>query len=568
MPLNRISTFFEKRTRVAMITVGAAIALAAGGLASYWVVTQRRPAIASLPVGSDLVPQDALMTVSFSTDTEQWRELRQFGTPETQEQLDERLAEWRDRLLTDYGYRYDRDVQPWIGEEATLAVLTNLSEAPETPDPIEQNAQTLVLILPIDDVVQAQAVLSEAQDSAERSWTVRDYNGAQIRETEVDGRNLSVTVVDNRFLVISEDGAAIERMIDTHRGGESVADTPGYRQAIADVAATDPFLRVYVNAPVAREVVTTNTIQPIPTQGFSPLKNNQGIAATVTLEEDTIQIQGAGWLPQDSEQRYQVNNTATNMPTLLPEETLMMMSGANLQQFWQQFSQGPVADPKSLSNPAILRDAIQSTTGLDLDQDLLAWMDGEFSLALIADPAPSSTVRTAGVVFMVKASDRTQADAALKRLDDVMGDRYQFEVKETNLKGESVVQWVSPFASLTVTRGWMSSDVAFLAIGAPVAETILPKPNTSLSQNSLFQSVTQSDRNTSSGYFFLNLEQLLGTSGSLPIPNLPENGEAYAKAIRAIGVKAAIQRETSTRFDISVLMRKTENARPLPSPEE
>ncbi|MDX2214930.1 MAG: DUF3352 domain-containing protein [Oculatellaceae cyanobacterium bins.114] len=567
MSPNRISTFFEKRTRVVLVTIGATIALAAGGLASYWVVTQRRPAIASLPVGSDLVPQDALMTLTFSTDTEQWQELRQFGTPETQKQLDERLAEWRDRLLTDYGYRYERDIQPWIGDEATLAVLTEATST-ETAEPVQPDSQSFALILPIDDVVQAQAILSEAQGGSDRSWTVRDYNGGQIRETEVKGRNLSVTVLDNRFVVLSEDEAAIEQVIDTHRDGESVADTPGYRQAIADVASNEPFLRLYVNAPVARSLVTANTIQPIPTPGFSPLKNNQGIAATLTLEEDKIQIQGVGWLPSDSEQRYQVKNNATEMPTLLPEETLMMVSGGNLQQFWQEFSQGSAADPKSLGNPALLREAIQSTTGLDLDQDLLAWMDGEFSMALIADPTQSSTVRTAGVVFMVKTSDRDQADAALKRLDAVMGDRYQFEVKDTNIGGESVVQWVSPFASLTVTRGWMSQNVAFLAIGAPVAETILPKPTANLSQSALFQEATQGDRDDSNGYFFLNLEQLLGTSGSLPIPNLPQNGETYAKAIRAIGIKALIQNESSTRYDISVLMRKTENPRPLPSPKE
>lgn len=578
MPLDQMATLFKKRTPAVLITLGAAIALTAGGIASYWLL-QRRPAIASMPVGSDIVPQDAAMTLTFSTQPDHWRELRQYGTPETQAQLDQQLADWRDRLLTNYGFEYERDIQPWIGEEVTLAVLPdslsdatasdspdgNASEIPEADQPY---SQSIVLILPIADGMEAQAVLSEAEETGSRSWTTRDYNGTQIRETQADGRELSVTVIDNRFLVLSEDATAIESVIDTQRGGDSVAQTPGYRQAITDVAAPDPFLRVYINAPVARAIATANTIQPVPTQGFSPLRYNQGIAATVSLESEKIQIQGTGWLTEGDERRYEVKNEATELPTLLPEETLMMVSGGNLQQLWQDFSQEPPADPRNLSNPALLRDAIQTTTGLDLDQDLMTWMDGEFALGLIADPAQTNTVRTAGVVLMVQTSDRTSAEAALKQLDETMGDRYQFEVKETNLANQSVVQWVSPFASLTVTRGWIGDNIAFLAIGAPVAETILPRPDASLSQNTTFQSVTQSDRGSNNGHFFINLERLMTADGSVPIPNLPENGEAYLKAIRAIGVTASIRSERSTQYDISVLMRQTNNPRPLPPPEE
>ncbi len=74
-----------------------------------------------LPVGSEVIPQDALMTISVSTDTGQWDKLREFGTPQSQAAIDQNLAGARDRILTANGFDYDRDIKPWIGREVTVA---------------------------------------------------------------------------------------------------------------------------------------------------------------------------------------------------------------------------------------------------------------------------------------------------------------------------------------------------------------------------------------------------------------------------------------------------------------
>jgi len=91
----------KKRNFALLLGLGTAIALAAGGGAAYWYVERRLPN-AAMPVGADIVPQNALMTVSFSTDAGQWRKLRQFGTSETQAIFDQNLAQLRDRLFDLY----------------------------------------------------------------------------------------------------------------------------------------------------------------------------------------------------------------------------------------------------------------------------------------------------------------------------------------------------------------------------------------------------------------------------------------------------------------------------------
>jgi hypothetical protein len=576
-----LKPLFKKHTPAVLAGVGVAVVLAAGGLAAFWIGTQRKPLIASLPAGSNVVPQDALATLTFSTDPSQWQTLRQFGTPETQTRVDEQLAELRDRFLTSHGYDYRRDIQPWIGEEMTVAILTTAPVVPTSSAnpgaiaPLPRGAETqqqFVMVLPIANPAVAQNLLADAQDNAQpntqQSWETRDYKGIEIRETGSGDDAIAAAVLGNQFVVVSPTDSALEQVIDTYKGGTSVANTPGYRQAIGRIAAAEPFARVYVNAPVARELATVNTIQPIPTQGLSPLSANQGLAATLTLEPEGVQIRGIGWLAADSQQRYDVKNTASQLPTLLPDDTLLMVSGGNLQQLWQTYSQQANAeiDPKSLSNPANFRQAIQETTGLDLEQDWLSWMNGEFGIALIPSGGQTNSGSTAGLVLFTKASDRTAAEQTLKQLDDEMGDRYQFKVSNAQVDGESVVKWVSPFASLTVTRGWLSGDVAFMAIGNPTISDGLLKSTSSLEQSTTFRQATATDLKANNGHFFINVDQLINTKSNIPIPNLPQNIQTFAKAIRAIGVTTAIQDERSTRYDIQVLLHKNNNSRPLPVP--
>ncbi|HEY9621377.1 MAG TPA: DUF3352 domain-containing protein [Crinalium sp.] len=576
--LSALRPLLKKGTPAALVGLGAAIVIGAGGLAAYWVIAQRKPVIASMPVGSNIIPQDALATLTFSTEPGQWRSLRQFGTPETQAVLDKNLAEFRDRFLTAYGYDYRRDIQPWIGQEITIAFLTAPTTVQTTGPNSNSNSlepikpavlqQPMVMVLPIADAAAAQAVFAKTQSEAGQTWTTRNYKGVEIRESTSGPHPISAAVFGTQFVVVAPDDTALERIIDTYKGGESIASTPGYRQAIGQIAAADPFMRAYVNAPVARDLATANTIQPLPTQGMSPLQNNRGIAATLTLATEGIRIQGISWLDPDNKQRYQVQNTAAQAPKLLPRDTVLLISGGNLQQFWQTYSQpsGTDVDPKSLGNPANFRQAIQEATGLDLEQDLLSWMNGEFGLAVIPVAGQANTGTTAGIVLLTKAGDRSAADRALKRLDNVMSDRYRFKVSEDQNNGQPLVKWVSPFASLTVTRGWLSGDVAFMAIGSPATSDTLLKSTSSLEQSDTFRNVTTTDLSSNNGHFFIDVDRLLNSENSFPIPALPKNMQAFAKAIRAIGVTTAIQNERSARYDIQVLLHRTNNSNPLPTP--
>ena len=570
---------------VVLIVAGSATGLLIGGAIAWWSLQQ--PVIAELPTGADIIPQNAALTVSISTNASQWQQLRQFGTPTTEAAFSKNWSQFYDQLLSANGFEFDRDIKPWVGSEMTIAflapaALTNPQNSqqvqPYSADPLKGDAPP-VLVLLIANPLKAKELLSQPRVADGQAWVDRDYKGIKIREVQGKTEHAyAAAVLGDRYVVISPDSKAIEQVVDTFKGKAAIVRTSGYSQAFTQLKTeSSPLLRLYVNVPTTSAVVANNATQPVPPQGLALLQGSQGLAATMALEPNGVGIDAVSWLPDDSKVRYQVSNNAERMPALLPASAVLMTSGGKFQQSWQTYSQlvGANGATGGVFNPGFIRQGFNNLTGLDFDKDLAAWMDGEFSLALVSQPAvtgnsPSAATSApakAGVLILAQTSDRKAADAAFKKLDAVMQDRYHYRVESGKLGDQPIVNWVSPFSSLTLTRGWLSGNVAFLAVGAGVGSTIAPAPTQSLAQNPLFQSSSSKTLLSNNGHFYLELERFADRSISLPLPTLPPEHQAYLSAIRSLNVTAAIQDARTAKYDVHVLLRKVSNPPTVPSPQ-
>jgi len=577
-----------------VLVIGTAIALGLGGYLGYRLARGPQAGTADLPVGVEVLPPDTVMALTVTTNEGQWRRLRSFGTLRSRAQFDAQLVRWRDRFLTANGLEYQRDIQPWVGDTITLAFLPLDGETAPPPDAASPSPETeqsptdaaspnpdlpdllanpdqplpLVAILPIADAARAQQALSTAPSSTGQRVETREYQGFPIRQVDGEGdQDYTATVLENEYAVVSNQAVAVERVIDAYRGGARLTEVAGYREAIANSALTQPFLRLYLNGPEVRQVVAANTLQPIPLLTLTPLQRNQGMTASLSLEPQGLRLLGASWLAADSETRYTVNNDAGALPDLLPDETQLLISGGNLRQFWEGYRQQAIANPANPLNPSTFEQGIARTTSLDWNEDFLPWMDREFALALVPLASPTGASQM-GVVLIAQTSDRAAAEATLEKLDLVMGDRYQFRVSPTEIEGKPVVTWESPFGSLAVTHGWLDDNTAFLTLGANTVSQLLPSPEVTLQENDLFKATRSPELTAHNGRVFVDMEGLRSFSGTLPLPPFPERIDAMINAIQQMGLTSAVGSDRTSRFDLSLRIPKEGEALPLPSPGE
>ncbi|MEI2580656.1 DUF3352 domain-containing protein [Scytonema sp. PRP1] len=572
MALPLVSNSMSKRKKPSLVlTLSSAGLLIGAGSAAYWLLTQGNLSSRDLLPGANIIPQNALVAVSLTTDPGQWEKLREFGTKETQSLLDKNLVQLRDRFLTNHGYDFQKDISPWVGDQVTIAIVApNASKTTSKPVATDgeatTNEQSMVMILPVKNLQRASSILAQPKAVKDGKWIDRTYENIPIKETQGQvGEKFSAALLDKRFLVITDNPKTTEQAIDAYKGKASLATSAGFAENFPKIARSGPFAQFYVNVPYSAKIATASPNRPLPAQVLSQLQNNQGLAGTMTLESEGIRLKSVSWLNPNSPRVLAVENKAGKMQNRLPAETLMMLSGGNLQQLWADYVLTSQRNPYSPVMPEQLRKGVKSLTNLDLDQDLLNWMGGEFSVSVIPNTPKEGLPENfrAALVFMVQASNRSRAEIALKQLDEVMKNQYQFQVKYTTVDGKPVVNWLGPFGTLTATHGWLDGDVAFLTVGAPVNDRVIPRQNNTLANTALFQNTVPSEPNPTNGQLFLDVER---TAKYFPLASFVPNQRALLEATRSAGVTVAVSDSRSTRYDIFVSLKKAGKPDPLSSP--
>ena len=545
-----------------LLPIGGTVALIVAGSIAFWALTRSDFAPGTLPIGSNVIPEDALMVVSITTEPEQWKQLRAFGTQKSQTFLDQNIAQVRDRFLFDNRLDYERDIQPWVGREASFALLSPQAETEPPADGASvrpANPQPALLVLPIQDGTKAAEILGKSRDG--QQWTKRIHRDVEIQESQIGKANttLAIAVLDGKLVVVANSPRAIEQAIETYKGSKAIATLPGYSNALGQIQTGPSFSTIYLNLPAMAQQ-DGRAIRPNPKKNIS----TQSWAMTATLQNDGIQMKSILWLKPDSQIKFDTKNNAKTMMTRLPADSIMTLAGGSFKQFWTDYSRDYATNSIKLLDPASFKQEIRGAIGMDLEQDFANWMDGEFSLALLPVQSGSSPLNPVGVTMMVQASDRRAAEKALTQLDETMGRKYNFKIESNKIANQDVVLWKMPNGEISVTRGWLDNNIAFLTLGGPVATTFLPRPANPLTNQPMFRQVID-EKAAKNGEVFIDLEKA-ATYKDLPLLRSPLSNLLWTEAIRSIGITMVNTSDRTIRYDAVVLLKKGATPGVLPSP--
>ncbi len=551
----------KQKQRKKLARTGAATLLVGLMAIGCWKLLSGRSGTLDTSNGMSLLPQDTFFSVSISTDAQRWQKFTEFGIPESRGVFQQQITKFQTDFLTHYGYDYQRDIQPWIGKQILLGYLDNPSATLDKSVPTQATVKQTIAILPIGDRGAAQQVVEQHQTPIDANLVESNYKGVAIREFKRKVGTMAFAIVDN-YVVITTDRSGLERVIDTQQGGKSLLTVPGYTKALTEIEIDRPFAQIYMNVPVAMAVGAASSPQTLEPAKLAQIQHQQGIAANATLDTEGIAWKGISWLKPDAKQKLVVENQGQNMAENLPANTLAMVSGGNLQRLWQDYAREADANPLAPLNPNELVKSLDNATGLSLDSEILNWSKGPFGIAMVPKPDQVDTELGAGLVILQQANDRSAAEKAFTKLDTKVSQT--FKIKKVQIGGKEAIEWVSPLGAARTTHGWLDRDLAFLTLGAPVANTFVPQPKSRLSDTALFQQSTRSNLDPHNGQFFIDVDRTIN-AGNLPLPYISPEVRAGFQAVKSLGVTSAIFDESSNRFDIFVALKKVPGVATLPA---
>jgi len=540
------------------IAIGGAAIVTIGGAALFLVGRQTQ--VAGIIGVTRAVPQEAHVVMAFNTKTELWQKLQQFGTPDSQKLLGQSLNQsFLSAFLVQSKTDYGQDVQPWIGSHLVAALVPSI-EKPSNP------AATLV-IAPTLDRGKSSAFLTKYRDALAQQgakFTEKDYKGFKYLEspTKMSGQSVITADIDGRYVAITTSSELIQRTLDTYKGElPALAQKSNFASVYANPASSniaEPLAQVYLDGSIALKFIgeqtKLNLSSPLLDQSQREL---DAITFSVGTQKEGMRLEVDTHVKTDSSDPAKTSEG--KVLEKLPQESFLVVSGIDINQFWQSLVKQSKGNSGSEQVIKQIRDGVKTSIGLDFDRDILKWMTGEFAIAAI--PIDRGSLQNAGfgLVILAQTADKPATNKFFTKLDGLLATfkssallPQETEIKTRKLGNQELTAW--EFGKATVASyGSIDRSYAFWGMGN-LAESLIPSPTQNLSASKAFQTLTSSMPKPNSGSLYLNMTPTLTLVDKL-IPAVAKSNPNYVQirivldAIRGVAITNTTLNNRSTRLD-------------------
>ncbi len=578
---------------VPAITATLLAAGAAGG--AYYYFNGSKSSISGGALGNaKLIPSQALMAGSITTDRAAWQQLEQFQTPETKKLFDDSVQRIKKQALANSGLGnagidFDQDIQPWAGSvmfailppgkattqsrlqhqirylpvaDKTAQTQPDTKPTP-TPDlqpsakPSTAAEPNVLLVVEVKDKVSAAKFADKVKAKSNGKVDQKDYKGVQISQFKTSTDRSVSTALLGDYLVISPQNKAIENAIDTSKGDTSFAAAINPN----DLELKNPLVQFYMPkfAESVQQLATLNSdAAEIPPQSLDQLKQIKSVTMGLGVDGDGLRLKGITKLDANTF-KTEYKSTPGKVISLFPSETFGLLTGSDIKSRWLQFTQDATKNPDLQKNLEEARQSFKKEPfNIDIDKDIFGWMDGEFAIAAIATKEGVLAQYGALPALVLQTTDRATAESTLKKLETIAQGN-SLKVSKKDVKGVSITEWSSPnIPSPLVGYGWNQPNSLFIGIGS-LGDVIATKPATPLDGNQTFKTVTSSLAKSNIGYFYLDMDKMWALMSEQIPPDqkaqIPPETTALINTIRGIGITAAMPDKSTSKFEFLLSLK-------------
>ncbi len=351
----------------------------------------------------------------------------------------EQLSNWqRDRvvsqiktsLLTKSGLDYKRDIQPWLGDEITLAV-TNL-DTDYNPDNGLQPGYLMALATKnVEKSREFLKLFFAKRVLAGGNLSVEKYQGVKLITADADkGANyLAGAVVGEKFVLFASDRQVLRAAINNVQAPDlNLLSASQYQKARKQILK-DAVAVAFLNLPAVAKWQGLNLVAPIYDSqilslGLRPQIETSLLSTTAVLPPSLPQGQPGGlkYIPDSP-------------GLVIFGRNLSNLGQSNLGKFWQQAAVTIYgSESEAIARLVKPLEAIQNRWKINLGEDIFSWVTGEYAIALL----PHQDRVTPDWVFVVEKTP--QVTTGITRLDAI-AESNGFNHSSLTLDQQKIAAW-------------------------------------------------------------------------------------------------------------------------------
>ncbi|MFQ3584116.1 MAG: DUF3352 domain-containing protein [Cyanobacteriota bacterium] len=498
--------------------------LALGGA---WLVgaCQRKAPEAQLPGDilpeTVLVPQSAPLVLAFATNPE--------AAFSTHPDLLAQWETWTSEALAETGSEFPReDMQNWAGEQFTMAVVVpNLvPTASELTPGILFGASTRNPDLSGQFLAQVRQQAEAEGANFER----RQEQGVTLHvQTNGDPGEQWVTAeFGNRFVAVANDPGVMQQAVAVYRGeAESISRSERFRSAVADLYTDGGLAFAYLNFETLQDnPELEGWMEEVDPAALESLKPIRSLAMAAYWQEQGLRVRMLTQTDPEANLQAGLQPARGELIQRLPGSALTVISTQQIAQRWQALLPKLEEDPLVKASLEELRAEFRTSTQLDLEQDVIAWMDGELALLVAPDAQAHPLLQGMGAALVI--------NTALAQLDQLA---QESGARVTEANGQVI--WADPlFNQPLLIRTW-EDNYLIITSSTDALQTIAQRQGNLLPQTEPLKTLYDQLHKPNYGYFLLNWQGIRTLlEAALPgglAPLAPEAQEVLTR-IDALGV--------------------------------
>ena len=457
-----------------VLAAGATVLLSIAVAGWFWLTSQSplnllREGTTANPTAAIFVPRQAPAMASLLVNPDRLEAFRQLvARPVNRRQSRAELNQIKDSLLANSDINYQRDIQPWLGDEITLAV-TSL-DFDRNPENAAQPGYLLVATTKNGERAREflQLFYSKQAATSTEDIVFEKYKGVNLiyrrsltPQTPVRGRSnqlqipetLTSAVVGDRFVLFANHPKVLRNAINNVQAANlNLEDDAEYQQMLQSIRdSTDADLRQlpyriglsFVNIPA---LAAWSSKQPIPAR--DSFKGSQTLALALSLNRQGLLAQTAlvGSKSSDSS-REPTLWEPVNALQYIPAQSALAIAGTNLNQLWNQLTSGVESDNtlKPFLEQTVA--SLQSRWGIQLAEDVFSWVGGEYALSMM--PRPDK----ANPDWIFVAQNVTEAAKVSIEHLDALAQAQGFSVGLLPLGDQTITAWTKLITSKASVAG-------------------------------------------------------------------------------------------------------------------